>query len=468
VLVKFRLPVTFLVLALLCSTVLAQVAESGESAEPIPEKTPPVTMFPHSDTSRFWVSGQMNFIFQAHPGFPAEYSGPNSFQTGGETGLTRVLTLYTGLQITPKDELLFDLEESGGSALSNALGLAGFTDLDAVRIPGEGSPLSTAPYMARVMYHHIFALSHETVTAERNPLSLFTKLPARRLEFRIGKFSAADFFDLNSVGSDSHLQFMNWTVDNNGAYDYAANTRGYTYGAILDFEARNWGVRFGEMLMPKVANGDQLDADLARARAENTEFEFRPTLLKERKTVFRALSYVNHGNMGDYQQSIARFLGGIDPTPNIFNTRQQGTIKYGFGLNAEQELTRDLRLGARWGWNEGQHESFAYTEVNSTAELCADYVGRSWKRPLDKTGLAFVSNGISKAHQQYLQLGGLGFLLGDGNLNYGRETIFEYYYTAHLWRGIFASFDLQHINNPGYNRDRGPILVPSLRLHIDL
>ena len=300
------------------------------------------------------------------------------------------------------------------------------------------------------------------------PLSLFTKLPARRLEFRIGKFSVGDFFDQNSVGSDSHLQFMNWTVDNNGAYDYAANTRGYTYGAIFDFEARNWGVRFGEMLMPKVANGDQLDADLARARAENTEFELRPKLLKDRKTVFRALSYVNHGNMGDYEQSIERFLAGIDPTPNIFNTRRQGTIKYGFGLNAEQELTRDLRLGGRLGWNEGQHESFAYTEVNSTAELCADYVGRRWKRPLDKMGLAFVSNGISKAHQEYLRLGGLGFLLGDGNLNYGRETIFEYYYTAHVWRGVFGSFDMQHINNPGYNRDRGPILVSSLRLHIDL
>ena len=137
-------------------------------------------------------------------------------------------------------------------------------------------------------------------------------------------------------------------------------------------------------------------------------------------------------------------------------------------MNAEQELTRDLRLGARWGWNEGRHESFAYTEVDSTAELCADYAGRSWKRRLDKVGLAFASNGISKDHQEYLRLGGLGFLLGDGNLNYGRENIVEFYYTAHFWRGIFASFDLQHINNPGYNRDRGPVLVPTLRLHIEL
>jgi high affinity Mn2+ porin len=464
VLVKFRLLITLMLLAFLCSTTLAQ---SGESDEQNSESKPPVTIFPHSDTSRFWVSGQMNFVFQSHPEFPAKYSGTNSFHNYGETGFTRVLTLYTGWQITPKDELLFDLEESGGGSLSTALGLAGYTDLDAVRIPGAGSPLSTAPYMGRVMYHHIFALSRERVAAERNPLSLFTQLPARRLEFRIGKFSAVDFFDLNSVGSDSHLQFLNWAVDNNGAYDYGANTRGYTYGAILDYEERNWGFRFGETMMPKVANGEQLDADMTRARAENMEFELRPKLLKDRKTAFRALSYVNHGNMGDYRQAIA-LVQGSGAAPVIENTRRQGTIKYGFGFNAEQELTRDLRLGARWGWNEGRHETFAFTEIDSTAELCADYVGRSWKRRLDKVGLAFASNGISKDHQEYLRLGGLGFLLGDGNLNYGRENIVEFYYTAHFWRGIFASFDLQHINNPGYNRDRGPVLVPTLRLHIDL
>ena len=258
-----------MLLALLCSITFAQSSESDEQNSEI---KPPVTIFPHSDTSRFWVSGQMNGIFQAQPPFSAKYSGPNSLHNYGESATSRVLTLYTGWQITPSDELLFDMEEAGGHGISDGLGLAGFTNLDVVRNPS----LSKAPYMARVMYHHIFALSSEHVAAERNPLSLFTQLPARRLEFRIGKFSLADFFDLNSVASDSHLQFMNWTVDNNGTYDYAANTRGYTYGAILDYEERNWGVRFGEMMMPKVANGEQLDADMARARAENMEFELAP------------------------------------------------------------------------------------------------------------------------------------------------------------------------------------------------
>ncbi|HUO59152.1 MAG TPA: carbohydrate porin, partial [Candidatus Acidoferrales bacterium] len=321
---------------------------------------------------------------------------------------------------------------------------------------------------ARAMYHYTLPLSCEEQRVERGPLTMPTSVPVRRFEFRFGKFSTADFFDVNSVGSDSHLQFMNWTVVNNGAYDYAADTRGYTFGGILEYQDRNWGIRFGELLMPKVANGPNLDANIARARAENTEFEFRPQLLRERKTVLRALSYVNHANMGDYREAVNRYLAHIDPRPIIENTRKQGTIKYGFGLNGEQEITSNLRGFFRWGWDEGKHESFAYTEVNSTAEFGGDYAGTQWHRKLDKVGVAYVTNGISADHQAYLRNGGLGFLLGDGNLNYGRENIVEMYYTVHVWRGLFFSFDLQHINNPGYNRDRGPVTVPGLRIHLDL
>jgi len=263
------------------------------------------------------------------------------------------------------------------------------------------------------------------------------------------------------------LQFMNWTIDNNGGYDYAADTRGYTWGAILEYHSPGAVIRFGEMLMPKVANGIDLDWNLRRARAENIEVEFDSNRIRHRAGVLRLLSYVNHANMGDYRQSIERFLAGIDPVPVIENTREQGRIKYGLGVNAEQQLTDLLRIFARWGWNEGHHESYAYTEVNETVAMGGDYSGSRWRRKYDKAGAAFVSNGISKEHQEYLRLGGSGFLLGDGFLTYGRETIEEAYYTAHLWRGIFASVDLQHINNPGYNRDRGPVIVPGFRMHVD-
>ncbi len=201
--------------------------------------------------NRFWISAQANFIRQQHPAFDAKYSGPNSFLPDKEHATSRVETLYTGFQITKQLEILADIESAGGAGLSNALGIAGFTNVDVVRNPTLGED----PYVARVMLHYTIPLSKETTEATRNPLSLASTVPVRRLELRVGKMSTVDFFDLNSVGSDSHLQFMNWAIVNNGAYDYAADTRGYTYGLVAEYYDKSWAARFGEMLMPTVANG---------------------------------------------------------------------------------------------------------------------------------------------------------------------------------------------------------------------
>jgi hypothetical protein len=423
-----------------------------------------VTMFPHSQTARWWVSGQSNVVFQAHPEFHADYSGPHSLHAQGEHATSNVETLYLGYQLGRGAEALLDVETTGGHGLSDALGLAGFTNLDVVRNPDLGQ----APYIARVQFHQTIRLSSDDVQVDRGVFSLATKAPARRLELRFGKISTVDFFDANGAGSYSHLQFLNWTADTNGAYDYAADTRGYTYGFVAEYQSVGWAFRFGEMLMPKVANGINLDWDLRRARAENYELELRPALLKARKSVVRLLAYENHADMGDYRQAVARFKAGVDTLPTIENTRRQGTVKYGFGFNTEQELPGTARAFARLGWNEGQHESFAYTEVDSTAEVGADITGMKWHRKLDKVGAVVITNGISADHQLYLHDGGLGFLLGDGGLRYGRENIIETYYTLHAWRGIFLGVDLQRIWNPGYNRDRGPVIVPGMRLHVEL
>jgi hypothetical protein len=309
-------------------------------------------------------------------------------------------------------------------------------------------------------------LSKETTEATRNPLSLASTVPARRLELR-GKMSTVDFFDLNSVGSDSHLQFMNWGAVNNGAFDYAADTRGYTYGLVAELYAENWAARFGEMLMPTVANGIVLDWDVARARGENYEFEYHPELLPKRATVVRALGFENHANMGNYREAIDGYLSGKDAIPDITLYRKQGRVKYGFGLNAEQELTPLWRAFFRLGWNDGHTESFAYTEIDRTAAAGSDFRGTPWRRPQDKVGVVVVENGISGDHRRYLELGGLGFILGDGGLHYGLEKIFETYYTAHVWRGISVAFDYQNVSDPGYNRDRGPASVVSFRVHIE-
>ena len=279
--------------------------------------------------------------------------------------------------------------------------------------------------------------------------------------------STVDFFDLNSIGSDSHLQFMNWSIVNNGAYDYAADTRGYTYGLVAEYYDKVWAARFGEMLMPTVANGITLDWDIARARGENFEFEYRPALLPKRASVVRLLSFVNHADMGSYREAIDDYLSGKDPVPDITLYRQRGRVKYGFGLNAEQELTPLWRAFGRLGWNDGATESFAYTEIDRTAEIGSDLQGKIWRRSQDKIGVAFVANGLSADHRRYLALGGLGFILGDGALTYGLERIFETYYTAHVWRGISLALDYQHITNPGYNLDRGPVSVVSIRIHLE-
>ena len=449
----------------LCPALLFSAgAQDNEEQEAKPDQGP-TTVFPHSDTSRWWISGQANLIFQAHPEFHALYSGANSLDPHAENATSSVTTLYTGYELNLTTEVLFDIEAVQGGGISDALGLAGFTNLDVVRNP----TLGLKPYVARALLHKIIALGGKMDDNERNPVnSILTRLPERRLELRVGKFSTADYFDVNSVGSDSHLQFLNWVADNNGSYDYAADTRGYTFGAIAEYQDKSWALRFGEMLMPKVANGPKLDFDLRRARSENIELELRPELVKQQKTVLRLLTYVNHANMGSYREAIQAFLSGSDAIPAITAHRRQGRIKYGFGLNFEQELTETTRVFGRTGWNEGQNESFAYTEVNQSVQFGGDWRLKGLRREQDKLGLTFMTHGISRVHQRYLALGGQGFLLGDGRLNYAREDILEAYYTAQLRRGVYAGPDLQWIAHPGYNKDRGPVPVVSLRLHLEL
>jgi carbohydrate-selective porin OprB len=444
----------------------------------VPRKTPPpseespLTLFPHSDTSRFLAAGQANIIFQAHAPFHSPYDGVNSLQGRGEYKTSLVGTLFLGAQLirNPKasTEVILDFESTGGRGISQAFGLAGFTNLDVVRNPNLGSK----PYIARVQIHQTIALSSKLTESDRTPFSLATQLPERRLEFRVGKMGMPDYFDLNTIGTDSHLQFLNWTVDNNGAWDYAADTRGYTYAAVVEYHDKAWSARYGFAAMPTVANGIDLDWAFSRASGQNFEFELRKPLLGKlvspnSKGTIRVLSFVNHAHMGLYRDAVKAYLAGQDPRPDITLHEKFGAVKYGFGLNAEQKLTPNLRVFTRFGWNEGQHESFAYTEVDQTVELGGDYSGRGFSRPNDKIGLAFVSNAIKRDHQNYLRYGGHGFLLGDGKLNYAREDILEGYYNLHAWRGLYYALDAQFIAHPGYNKDRGPVLVEAVRMHFD-
>ena len=424
------------------------------------------TVFTHSDTSPFWISGQGNFIFQWHPRFPAQYSGPNSLEHASEQAASVVLTLYTGLQLSRTTEALLDVESAGGSGLSQTVGLAGYTNADATRSPS----LDQTPYFARAELHQVIPLSSEEEKAERDPLSLLTTLPSRRIDIYAGEFSLVDFFDDNSVTGDSQMNFMNWAVVDTASYDYAADTRGYTWGLVLDFVDRWWTFRFCEALLSKRPNGEILQKNLQDAHSENYELELRPSVLDGRETAIHLLAFTNYANMGDYHQAISQFLDGKTPAPDIDAHPQQVAAKYGFVINAEQEFTEDVRGFIRAGWNEGQHESFNYTEVDETLAFGGDVAGELWHRPRDRFGVAFVANGISHNHREYLALGGLGFVLGDGRLTYGPEKIMESYYNfpIPLHSGLFAAIDCQYIDDPGYNRARGPVVVLGARLHVEL
>jgi high affinity Mn2+ porin len=447
-------------------------AAPTEPAETQPADDPVLTMFPHAEDSRYWISGQANSIFQMHGHFHSPYEGTNSLRDTLEYKASEVATLFLGYQLQPNSryntDLIADFENAGGRGISEALGLAGATNLDVVRNPN----LSSKPYLARGVIHQIIGLTDEMTDEDRSPFALASKVPVRRFEIRVGKMSLPDVFDVNSVGTDSHLQFTNWTIDNNGAWDYAADTRGYTVGGVLEYDDKVWSARYGIFAMPVVANGIDLDWAFNRASGQNWEFELRKGLgarwiNAKHPGAVRVLSFVNHAHMGDYRQSVQEFLAGERSTPDITTTARFGAVKYGFGLNTEQEVNDSLRLFARFGWNEDQHESYAYTEVGQTILFGGDYNGHDWHRPSDKFGIAFVSNAIKRDHQAYLHYGGLGFLLGDGGLTYAREDIVEWYYNAHIWHGLFGMLGGSYIAHPGYNSARGPLYVPAARAHID-
>jgi hypothetical protein len=440
------------------------LAKNPEEPETNPRGATDLTFLDHSGTGPLWVSGQANSIFQYSPRFAAPYSGAHSLGPESEHAVSGLFTLYLAYAPVRTTELILDGEAALGGGLSEALGAAGFPNLDVVRNP----TLSHLPYVARAEIHHIIPLSQEWIPNEdRGPISSLPFVPVHRLEFRIGKMSTADLFDINPAASDSHLQFMNWTVDNNGAWDYAADTRGYTYGVILEYQGPVIEARYGALLMPKVANGIDLDFDIFNSRGDNLELEIKYSRRPDFPGTLRLLGYQNHANMGSYQEAIDAFLAGTDPTPDVAAHRRQGRVKRGLGLNIWQGLWGVARAFARLGIADGDFESFAYTEVENTVLVGGDLLGVFWRRPTDRVGIAFVSNGISDLHAEYLRLGGLGFLLGDGNLRYGRETIVEQYYNVHVWRGLYFAEGLQHIANPGYNADRGPAWVFSIRGHLE-
>jgi high affinity Mn2+ porin len=375
----------------------------------------------------FDIHAQATTITQAHGPFNAPYSGKNSLRpfTETDTSVTTTLSLRLTHQNT---ELGFDGEVAGGNGFSGVAGIAAFPNGEITKI---GKPAPT-PYVAR----------------------LFLKQQVSHFTWIAGKMSAEDFFDNNAYSHEPRTQFMNWSIMYNGAWDYPADTRGYTVGALLEFAFGPFRLRAGSFLEPVWANGPKLDGHFAASRGDVWEWQYQYA----KGGVVRVMSFMNHGNMGTYRRA----------DQDIVVTRKPGTAKYGFGLNVEQRITGDVGVFGRLGWNDGKTESWAFTEIDRTASSGLSLRGSRWHRQDDVFGAAVAVNGISGDHRAYLARGGYGFMIGDGMLaRPDPEELFEAYYAWRVQKVVTISADYQRIVNPAYNQDRGPITVFSLRLHVE-
>jgi high affinity Mn2+ porin len=285
----------------------------------------------------------------------------------------------------------------------------------------------------------------------------------RRWTLTVGKFGVTDIFDENAYSHDPRTQFLNWADWTPGAWDYPADTRGYTWGVAVEYVDRDWAARFGAAAEPKVANGLEMDKDLRQAYSLMIELERRYEIDgKEGKA--KLILFDNRADMGDYRQAIREAGGDV---PDVIATRRPGRSKYGFAVNLEQSLGELAGLFLRGSWNDGRNEAWAYAEIERSVTVGGVRKEPLRSRPGDEAGLAFIVDALSPDHRDYLAAGGLGFMIGDGRLTYGLEKIAELYYKALVRQGIWLTADYQFVQNPAYNRDRGPVHVFTLRLHTE-
>jgi len=439
--------------------------------QPFPE---PVTQKPPQDSAEKWSAHfQLTAVYQSHQAFHPKYSGPNSLDTAHEEAYSLTTTLFLGRKLWKGAALYFNPEMTGGMGLSKTTGIAGFPNGEIYRV---GNPKPTL-FIARAYYEQTFPLrntEYDFVKGDQNQLA--ERMPTSRFTFRIGKFCISDFFDENRYNHDARSQFLNWSLMAHGSWDFPADTRGYTKGIEMELVEPRWALRMAAVQVPLIANGLPMDWHLLKAHSETLEYE-RKWDIHQHPGVLRATGFITFSKAPYYKDAINAIKNPDSTKSNLlmavlsgnaeWNT--YGGIKYGFGINGEQELANGVGVFARVNWSDGHSGDWAFTEIDQSVHAGLNLEGKLWHRPSDNFGMAAVINGLSKLHRDYLAAGGLGFIIGDGALNYGHEFIYEAYYKAHLNSFLALSLDYQFILNPGYNKDRkGPIHIPGARVHVDL
>ena len=405
---------------------------------------------------------QSTYVRQTHPGFSAAYTGPSSLLPSAEKSYSFTATAFLGLRLAPDTELYFNPEAVQGVAFSGLTGLGGLSNGELQKTAGASLLL----YRARLFVRQTWGLGGEREDVASDANQLGGSRDKNRVVLTAGNLAVSDLFDSNTYAHDARTQLMNWSFLTHGAFDFAADARGYSWGAALEYFGDDWAVRAGRFIQPKDANGLRLDYAIGRHYGDQIEVEKSIEIAGQPGKV-RVLAFRNRLSTGGFNDALA-YAAATGGTPDTTLVRRERS-KTGFGLNVEQALTPDIGAFARLARSSAETEVYAFAEIDRSLSVGTNFQGRLWGRPMDSIGLAYAQNGLSPAHQAFLAAGGIGFFVGDGRLNYRAEKIVEGYYSLGLdvLRRSAITLGMQYIRNPAYNADRGPVKVVSGRLHTE-
>ena len=447
-------------LALLPAWGAGEVTSSadGSTSSALDRTAAPTT--PEKTVELWNAPGQFTFVGQSHRRFRSAYAGANSLESGSSAKETADLSIYLGTRLWPGAALYVNPEIDQGFGLSNTVGVAGFPSGEAYKV-GNSTPYFR---LNRVFVRQVFALGGATTHAESAPNALGGPQPLDNITLTLGKLSVVDMFDTNRYAHDPRTDFLNWSIIDAGAFDYAADAWGYTYGAAIEWTKRWWTVRGGIFALSTVPNSTTLDGGF-RQYSLIVELEERHSLFGRPGKV-KLLGFVNRGRMARYDDAL-RMAQATGTVPDVAPARRVAS-RSGVTLNLEQEMPADLGVFVRASVNDGSQEAFEFTEINRSVSGGLSLKGAGWHRPGDTLGFAVAVNSLSGAARRYFAAGGLGILIGDGGLKrYATERIAEAYYSARLDDHLSVTLDFQRILAPAYNPDRGPVSIFGLRLHAE-
>jgi high affinity Mn2+ porin len=425
--------------------------------------TPPWTLPPSGKTalpeSTDWnIHTQTTFIASAYPAFRSPYAGADSLPGGGQARETWTTTAFLGVRLWQGGEFYFNPELAQGFGLNGTLGLAGFPNGEAQKA-GAAYPKFRPQ---RYYFKQTFGLGGEQEDVADAANQLPGKRDVDRVTIIVGRVAVGDFFDGNSYAKDPRADFMNWAMWSSAAYDFPADLPGYTRGAIVELNRKDWAVRAGLFEVPTAPNSDILTYKGGSAVVELEE----RYAISDQPGKLRLGVFGTQGNTASYREALA--MVAADPTLDINATTasiRHTLPKYGFYANVEQQIAKDVGLFARASWNDGQTEILSFTDIDRSLSGGLSIKGSYWGRPSDTIGIGGAINGLSGAHRDFLAAGGIGLLIGDGRLNYSNERILETYYAFAIDKNFTFTADYQLIANPAYNADRGPVSIFSGRLH---